>query len=121
MHCNIHILRYNYIGKYLIGRGEVRDYSRYQRDADLLKAIAHPVRLCIIRGLLDEECNVSTMQECLGLPQSTVSQHLGVLRARGIVTATRRGVSMCYSVADDRVAAIIRLISRENGGERRDG
>ncbi|MGE5485261.1 MAG: ArsR/SmtB family transcription factor [Ignavibacteriales bacterium] len=99
----------------------MREYSRYRRDADLLRAIAHPVRLCILNGLMDHECNVGTMQECLGLPQSTVSQHLSVLRARGIVTATRRGVNVCYSVADSKVAAIVRLISDGNGGEGRNG
>ena len=49
----------------------------YQEPAELLKAIAHPVRLCIVRGLWQGGgCNVSHMQDCLGIPQSTISQHL---------------------------------------------
>lgn len=64
------------------------DFERYNEAAELLKALAHPVRLCIVKGLMEKgSCNVSFMQNCLGLPQSTVSQHLQKLRALGIVAA----------------------------------
>ncbi|HYE08801.1 MAG TPA: metalloregulator ArsR/SmtB family transcription factor, partial [Patescibacteria group bacterium] len=56
----------------------MENLTKYNDKAELLKVLAHPVRLCIVRGLMDKECNVSHMQECLELPQSTVSQHLGI-------------------------------------------
>jgi ArsR family transcriptional regulator len=62
------------------------NYNIYENEAELLKALAHPVRLCIVNGLLNKgTCNVSFMQNCLGMPQSTVSQHLQKLRVAGIV------------------------------------
>lgn len=49
------------------------NFKAYNQTADTLKALAHPVRLCILKGLLEKgSCNVSYMQECLELPQSTV-------------------------------------------------
>ena len=51
--------------------------------------ISHPVRLCIIKGLLNEPgCNVSKIMGCLDMPQSTVSQHLAKLKAAKIVRAS---------------------------------
>ena len=53
------------------------DMNKYNEISEVLKALAHPVRLCIVRGLLEKGgCNVCHMQECLGMPQSTTSQHL---------------------------------------------
>lgn len=75
-----------------------------------LKAISHPHRLCIIKGLIDNSCNVSKIQECLQLPQSTVSQHLSKLKAAGIVKGDRNGLEIRYSVVDEEVIAITGII-----------
>ncbi|MHA0858299.1 ArsR/SmtB family transcription factor [Paenibacillus sp. CMAA1364] len=84
------------------------NFTTYNETADLLKALAHPVRLCIVRGLIDQgTCNVSHMQECLDLPQSTVSQHLQKLRTMGIVQTDRHGLEVNYSVVDPRIKTII--------------
>lgn len=84
------------------------NYEQYSDMADMLKAIAHPVRLCIIRGLYGKEAfNVSYMQECLALPQSTVSQHLQKLRAAGIIEAKRQGLEVYYQLRNDKVKALI--------------
>lgn len=50
----------------------MEDTKKYEVTAEILKALAHPVRLCIVKGLMNKQCNVSHMQECLELPQSTV-------------------------------------------------
>ncbi|HHW18509.1 MAG TPA: winged helix-turn-helix transcriptional regulator [Firmicutes bacterium] len=85
----------------------------YQEKAETLKALAHPVRLCIVRNLLDKRCNVGHMQECLGLPQSTVSQHLGILRARGIIRAEKVGQETYYRVVnEDAKNVVLKLIPR---------
>lgn len=84
------------------------NFKAYNETADILKALAHPVRLCIVRGLLEKgTCNVSYMQECLDIPQSTVSQHLQKLRTMGIVQTERNGLEVNYSVVDPRVKMII--------------
>ncbi len=86
----------------------------YEQAAELLKALAHPIRLCIVRGLIGKgSCNVSYMQECLGLPQSTVSQHLQKLRAAGIVVTSRSGLEVHYSVPDAKVQALVHMITGE--------
>lgn len=79
-------------------------------QVEKLKAISHPHRLCIIKGLIDNSCNVSKIQECLQLPQSTVSQHLARLKAAGIVKGDRNGLEIRYSVVDKEVMAITSII-----------
>lgn len=87
------------------------NYKELEDIAELLKALAHPVRLCIVRGLLMKgSCNVTYMQSCLNIPQSTISQHLQKLRALGIIKAERNGLEMNYTVVDERVKNIIEVL-----------
>jgi DNA-binding transcriptional ArsR family regulator len=88
----------------------MEDMKKYELKAEKLKALAHPQRLCIVKGLIDNKCNVTTIQECLGLPQSTVSQHLAKLKSAGIIEGTRSGLEICYSVVDDEVKDIIKIL-----------
>ena len=68
--------------------------------AEVLKAMAHAVRLCLVTGLVRcGGCVVREMQQCLGVPQATVSQHLAKLRAAGLVTARRVGKEVRYEVS----------------------
>jgi predicted transcriptional regulator len=84
------------------------NFKAYIETADILKALAHPVRLCILQGLIEKgSCNVTHMQECLELPQSTVSQHLQKLRSMGIVQTDRNGLEVNYSVVDPRIKMMI--------------
>ncbi len=89
------------------------DLKMYEKKADKLKAMAHPHRLCIIKGLIDGSCNVTKIQECMGLPQSTVSQHLAKLKAAGIIDGQRNGLEICYSVVDEDVINIVKLLLQE--------
>jgi ArsR family transcriptional regulator len=88
----------------------MEDIKKYEGTAEILKAIAHPVRLCIVKGLMDKKCNVSHMQECLELPQSTVSQHLSILRAKGIIKGERNGLEITYSVVNEDIRKIINAL-----------
>ncbi|MDO5717615.1 MAG: metalloregulator ArsR/SmtB family transcription factor [Tissierellia bacterium] len=82
-----------------------------EKQAEWLKALAHTVRLCIARGLVGVgSCNVNKMKDCLGLPQSTVSQHLQVLRYAGIVKGEKDGTVVNYMIADDRVKELIKIL-----------
>jgi len=82
----------------------------YEKDSEVLKALGHPVRLKIVEGLMSNECNVNKIMDVLGIPQSTVSQHLGVLKSQGIVVARKDGVRTCYRVVDERVKEILRVL-----------
>ena len=91
--------------------------EQYTELAELLKALAHPVRLCIVNGLLSSGgCNVSHIQQCLSLPQSTVSQQLAKLRAAGIIRGARNGLEVCYSVVDTTAIKVVRALLSERGG-----
>ena len=86
------------------------DIKSYEEKADLLKALAHPVRLCIVHGLMENQCNVNKMTACLEMPQSTVSQQLGILRNKGIIKGRRQGTEICYEVVNVQVRQIISLL-----------
>jgi DNA-binding transcriptional ArsR family regulator len=88
----------------------MEDMKKYIQKSELLKAIAHPVRLCIIRGLINQQCNVTKMQECLNLPQSTVSQHLAKLKSAGIIEGERKGLEVCYKVVNKQMKEIVELL-----------
>ena len=87
------------------------DKKELEEKANILKAISHPVRLCIVRGLLNEgESNVTNMQNCLEAPQSTISQHLAKLKAAGIIEGERKGTEIFYKVVNEEVKKIIKAI-----------
>lgn len=90
------------------------NYKQYNEVSELLKVLAHPVRLCIVRGLLRKgSCNVTYMQDCLDMPQSTVSQHLQKLKAAGIIEGERNGLEINYKVCDNRVENLIKVLLGE--------
>jgi ArsR family transcriptional regulator, arsenate/arsenite/antimonite-responsive transcriptional repressor len=65
--------------------------------ARLAKAIGHPARVKILRFLLDqEECMAGAISDVLPLAQSTVSQHLKVLREAGLIHGEVDGIRICY-------------------------
>lgn len=78
--------------------------------ARICKAIADPKRLLIINELRDGELSVGDLCEALALSQSNVSQHLAVLRERGVVTARRRGTSVYYALRGTKVIAAVDLL-----------
>lgn len=86
----------------------------YTNKAEILKALGHPARLCIVRGLIQNKgCNVSYMQNCMGLPQSTISQHISKLKAAGIIEGTRNGLEIKYAVINPHVINIINTLFPE--------
>ncbi|MGB4588870.1 MAG: metalloregulator ArsR/SmtB family transcription factor [Clostridiaceae bacterium] len=89
-----------------------KNLEQYQRKAEILKALGHPVRLCIVTGLIDTHgCNVTHIQDCIGLPQSTISQHIQKLKSAGIIEGKRTGTEITYVVSDDLTKQIIKLIT----------
>ena len=84
--------------------------SKFVQKSELLKALAHPTRLCIVKGLIEKESNVTSIQECLDLPQSTISQHLFKLKAVGIIKGEREGLKISYQVINEEVRKIIKIL-----------
>lgn len=87
------------------------NFEIYTERTDLLKALAHPVRMCIVSGLLEKDyCNVNTMQACLQIPQPTVSRHLQLLKQAGVIKSERKGIEIHYTLSNNKVQKIIKLL-----------
>jgi DNA-binding transcriptional ArsR family regulator len=78
-----------------------------QAASDLLKALASPVRVGIVRELSGGGRRVHELVAALGVSQPLVSQHLRVLRASRIVRARRQAREIEYSLTDARIAHIV--------------
>lgn len=77
--------------------------------ASAFKALGHPVRIALLNRLLSGEPCVNELHNCVGQSQPSVSQHLGVLRDRGIIVPERKGNRTCYRAADERLKDLLKL------------
>lgn len=81
--------------------------------ARLAKALGHPARVKIVRFLLErDECIVGAVVDELPLAQSTVSQHLKVLREAGLIHGEVEGSRICYCVDPTRIGRVRSLLER---------
>jgi DNA-binding transcriptional ArsR family regulator len=78
--------------------------------AGVCRALNDPKRLMLLYALADSALSVSELCELLGVSQSNVSQHLAVLRDRGLVDTTRDGNRVIYTLRDQRVLEAIDLL-----------
>lgn len=78
--------------------------------SECLKTIAHPCRLQIISILLQENCSVGELAEFCNIPSSMASEHLRLLKDRGILSSRRQGRKVYYEVADHALEHIIKCI-----------
>ena len=77
---------------------ERRQMQLYQYRAEMLKALANPIRIAIVDFLGDNERCVCDIVDFLGEKQSGVSRHLATLRNAGIVEARKEGLNIYYRV-----------------------
>jgi DNA-binding transcriptional ArsR family regulator len=90
---------------------DVERMAANAREAtEFLKALAHESRLLILCDLLDGEKSVGELESFLDLRQSTVSQQLARLRLEGLVAARRDGKTIYYSIANEKVRAVISVL-----------
>ncbi len=81
--------------------------SKAEHVAEILKAVAHPLRLRIIALLCEEDVNVSTLADRLGASQSIVSQQLRILRMRRLVAVVREGGFARYRILEPRLRQLV--------------
>lgn len=81
-----------------------------QRSAAVARALSDPKRLCVLETLASGERSVSELSREVRCQVPNMSQHLGVLRSAGLVSARRDGTTVYYSLADARVLEAYRLI-----------
>lgn len=79
-------------------------------QSELCKTFADPKRLFIIKELRHGERSVGQLAEKMGVRQANVSQHLAILRDRGIVEARREATTVYYHLTDPRIAEACELV-----------
>jgi len=84
--------------------------KEFKKYAEIFQALSNKTRLQIIAGVMKDECSVTMMIQKLKLPQSTISQHLRILRNLEILERRKEGRKRCYRVIDKRVWRIVELI-----------
>jgi len=89
----------------LISRDE--DIDRASRS---LKAMSHPLRLKILCTLGDQEISVQDIVEHVGTSQSNISQHLAILRDKGILSSRKDANRVYYRVGDERTLRLIGMM-----------
>ncbi len=78
--------------------------------ARALKAISHPLRLKILCVVGDQEVCVQDIVEAVGTSQSNISQHLAILRDKGVLHTRKDANRVYYRVADQRTLQLIGLM-----------
>lgn len=88
--------------------------EKFEKASQLFKALAHPMRLKLVCGLLRQPCTQTHISRMLNIPQSSLAQHLQVLRRQGIVAGRREhGAEVILEVIDPRVPLLFEQICRE--------
>ena len=91
----------------------------YQRQAKLLRALSHPVRLRLLDALCEDEQCVCHLTALVGKRQAYISQQLAALRRDGLVKMRKDGLRVYYRLNDPRVPAILQSLETSQSGKRR--
>lgn len=87
-----------------------KDKTIFELQAEVCKTIASSKRLEIINALKEGEKSVTELVEILGVPKANVSQHLAMMRHKGILKARRDGVNIYYSIGNPKVIEACNLM-----------
>jgi ArsR family transcriptional regulator len=82
----------------------------FELHAEVCKTLSNPVRLRIINELQDGEITVGSLAKKLGIRQAHVSQHLAVLRQRGVVKTRRDGPNIYYAISNPKIVKAFNLM-----------
>lgn len=77
------------------------------RATDIFRALAHPLRVAIVRELAHGDRDVSALVAALAVAQPRISEHLAILRATNLVVGHRDGRHVRYHLVDEHVAHIV--------------
>jgi len=85
--------------------------DKLESVANMLKAIAHPIRIAILNLLESEEkLSVGEIHRKLGIEQSNTSHHLGILKDKGVLVRKRLGRNTYYSLKHENFAKVIECV-----------
>ncbi len=83
-----------------------------EKAANMLRAIAHPVRISIVSCLEDgKKKTVTEIHKALGIEQSTASHHLGILKDKGVLSSKRDGKNTWYSLKHENLKTVLNCVS----------
>jgi DNA-binding transcriptional ArsR family regulator len=86
--------------------------EKLEQAANMLKAIAHPMRIAILGYLEDgKKLTVTQIHELLKIEQSTTSHHLGILKDKGVLSSSREGKNTYYFLKHCSLSNIVDCIS----------
>jgi DNA-binding transcriptional ArsR family regulator len=80
--------------------------------AEVFQALAHPTRIHIAECLQDGELPVSALVERIGIEPANLSQHLAILRAKGLVINRKEGTQVFYALRDPLLSEVLRSMRR---------
>ena len=80
--------------------------------ADFCKTISNPKRQEILDALRTKEMTVNELMDITGISQSNLSQHLSLMRSKGIVRARRDGTNISYSIVNKKIIKAYDLVSQ---------
>ena len=86
------------------------DKILYEMHAEICKIFTSPKRLEIIDLLQNQEKSVSQLITATSLSQSNISQHLGILREKGVITARREGNTTYYRIANPKILEACKIM-----------
>ncbi len=86
------------------------DDADIERASRSLKAMSHPLRLKILCTLGDQEVSVQEIVDHVGTSQSNISQHLAILRDKGILASRKDANRVYYRVSDGRTLRLIGMM-----------
>lgn len=90
----------------------LEDKEQANHCAEVLKAVAHPLRLSIVATLSSGARHVNALAQELDATQSAVSQQLRILRMHGLVSVNRCNGYAHYSLAEPRLVDLVRCVER---------
>lgn len=97
-----------------MGKVYKTDPETFQNIAEILKALAHPQRLCIAKTLCEDGTHtVTDMQHCMEEKQPVISKHLMTLKAANIIEGKREGNKIYYSISSEKMKNLIKVIAKE--------
>lgn len=79
------------------------DKTIFEFQAEVCKTLANPKRLEILHSLKEGPKTVSELVEILGVPKANISQHLAVMRHKGVLETEKKGVNVYYRIANEKV------------------
>lgn len=86
------------------------DKTIFEYQAEVCKTLANPKRLEIIHSLRNGEKTVSELVAILGVPKANISQHLSVMRSKGVLESRKEGVNVYYSISNPKVVEACSLM-----------